>query len=399
MPEEIYLKNKNIAINTITRWDTEPYRARHYIANELRKHNKVLFIERPIHPLDLMRGKLKDFLTKRIRKIDDNFFIYRPYSIFPAIFINRLCLLANAINQILIALQIKKVLNKLNMNENVILWNFDYKASETLKYVNNKVSLHYYYDEQNPTNNPIVAKVEKQTAENADMVFCVSYLLRQKMSKLNRNTFLSYLGVDTKHKELKDKFLVDKATAEMSKIKRPIIGYAGVISDRLDFEILDSIIKHNKDWNFVFIGLVGDINNFKEGFQKFIASHENVYYLGNKKQNEFMYYVDHFDVALVPFNINHPNVKMMTAVNKMFQYLLCGCPFVVTKCEGLIELPENFYYSAETCEEYTKAIEAALKNDTPILKKQRTEFGLKCSWENRVKDISNVIEEYLYEQT
>ena len=393
------LKNEHIVINTVTRWDSEPYHARHYIANELRKHNKILFIESPTHALEIIRfiiqGDLKEIFIKRLRQIDDNFFIYRPYSIFPSLFVNKLCLLTNLINQRFIAFQITRILNKLDMGDDVILWNFNYTASKIPKYVDNKISLHYCCDEENLKENPILAEVEKQTVENVDLVFCVSHLLKQKMSKINKNTFLSYLGVDTGHKKIKDKFLADKASTEMSKIKQPIIGYSGVISDRLDFEILDNIARRNKNWNFVFIGLVGNINNFKKRFQKFVESHENVYYLGNKDPNEFMYYVDHFDVALAPFNQNLSLIKVLTACLKMFQYLLCGCPFVVTKVKGLIELPEDFYYTAETSEEYTKAIEIALKTDTPLLRKERSEFGLKSSWENRIEDISNKIEKYI----
>lgn len=392
-----------MVVNTITRWDTEPYHARHYITNELRKRNTVLFIERPTHAGEIMKlilqGNLKELFIKRFRRIDDTFFVYRPYALFPPIFVNKVCLLTNAINQKLRALQINRILTKLNMRDDIILWNFDYAAAELPHSIANKLSLHYCCDEENWKNQPLLAQAEKKTVENVDLVFCVSYLLTQKLLNYNRNTHLSFLGVDTSHITSRKDFLVNKAKTEMAEIAHPIIGYSGVISDRLDFKILENLVKDNKNWNFVFIGFVGNINNFKKKFKYFIDAYDNVHYLGNKNPTEFMYYIEHFDVALVPFRKDLVVNRVLTANNKIFQYLLCGCPFIVTTAEGLIELPEHFYYTAERTEEYGRAIAAALENDSPALRKERTEYGLNSSWGRRIEDISNKIEEYLQGDT
>jgi len=165
----------------------------------------------------------------------------------------------------------------------------------------------------------------------------------------------------------------------------PVIGYLGVITpDRVDFELLEYVIKNNQDKFFVLAGPV---------WQGFDSS-----YLNNKYKNiiftGMMYYPDKpylfskFDVCLIPHKISD-FIQSMDPI-KLYDYLAAGKPIVSTKVIGTQQF-SHLVYCAENKKEFSNMIGKALKEDSEDLKKQRIEVVQPHSWKNRFLKIEKIL--------
>ena len=78
----------------------------------------------------------------------------------------------------------------------------------------------------------------------------------------------------------------------------PIIGYFGVIDERMDMAALEALATSHPEWNIVMLGPVVKIDPGE------LPQAPNLHFLGMKDYQELPSYLAYFDVALVPFAMN-----------------------------------------------------------------------------------------------
>jgi glycosyltransferase involved in cell wall biosynthesis len=71
-----------------------------------------------------------------------------------------------------------------------------------------------------------------------------------------------------------------------------------------------------------------------------------------------------------------------------------GKPVVATKTEAM-SVFADYTYLASSDEEYVDFIEKALKEDNPLLRKERESFARSHTWENSVKEMYEHMERKL----
>ncbi len=171
-------------------------------------------------------------------------------------------------------------------------------------------------------------------------------------------------------------------------LPRPIIGYVGVMQqDRLDIELIAYTAKQHLDKSFVFIGPVWA--GLKPVIKDKLLSLPNVYFLGYKSSLEMPAYLREFDVAIMPHLVN--DFIKSTNPMKIYEYLAAGKPVVSTPAEG-IDSFKDYIYSASRPEDFSQAINKALKDNNDLLINQRRQIALNHSWQNRVSDMLNKID-------
>ena len=154
---------------------------------------------------------------------------------------------------------------------------------------------------------------------------------------------------------------------ECSKVARaagttPRIGYVGVLSKWVDYELIRELAMSRPDWKFV-IGGTPYRTELSAGF----ASMENVNLIGEVPQENLLSVLATFDVAL---GLNRRESWLDTDSMKLFNYLAAGVPVVTTRFHddldtdfgGLLEF-------GETASEFVSRIET-------ILGRRRTHAGL-----------------------
>jgi UDP-galactopyranose mutase len=135
-------------------------------------------------------------------------------------------------------------------------------------------------------------------------------------------------------------------------IPHPRLGFFGVIDERFDIELLDSLATNRPDWHFVMIGPVVKIH------PESLPKHPNIHYLGPKKYDELPAYLANWDIALLLFARNEST--RFISPTKTPEYLAAGKPVISTSIRdvvrpygelGLVQIadyPEDFIRAAET---------------------------------------------------
>jgi UDP-galactopyranose mutase len=141
---------------------------------------------------------------------------------------------------------------------------------------------------------------------------------------------------------------------DQTAIPHPRLGFFGVLDERFDIELLDSVAALRPQWQFVMIGPVVKIDPAS------LPRRANIHYLGGKPYAELPAYLSGWDVALMPFAMNEST--RFISPTKTPEYLAAGRPVVSTPIsdvispygrQGLVEI-------AATAEEFIGAAEKLL---------------------------------------
>src|SRR5262249_3763755 len=120
---------------------------------------------------------------------------------------------------------------------------------------------------------------------------------------------------------------------ELDGLTGPIIGYSGNLSDRVDIDLLDAVVRARPDWSFVF---VGSAHLDRSALR--LQQQPNAHFVGPKPYEQALALMQHFDVALIP----HVDNEMTQSMNplKAYVYVALGVPIVATPVSNLDELAE-----------------------------------------------------------
>jgi glycosyltransferase involved in cell wall biosynthesis len=283
-------------------------------------------------------------------------------------------------------LEIKKRLDL----ENLVVWSYNpfiANVEEIKKTLDAKTivfdtvddwSTHRVYKKQKN----LLKKNYQKIKDQSDIIFTVSKDLKEKLFNNENKVHWIPNGVDADHYNKPENHIPNS----MKDLKKPIIGYEGVIQERLEIELIKYLAQKNPDKSFVFVGWLW--RGLDEIINREFANLENVRFLGRKTYDELPNYIHLFDVAIIPHKINE-FTKSMNPL-KIYEYLACGKPIVSTKISGVEEF-ENFIKVAGDKEEFNKYINQALNSDNEELHKARIEEARKHTWEDRVERMLEII--------
>lgn len=144
--------------------------------------------------------------------------------------------------------------------------------------------------------------------------------------------------------------------ADQYDIPFPRMGFFGVIDERFDISLLESLAKGRPDWHFVLLGPVVKIDPAS------LPQSENIHYLGMKTYQELPAYISNWDVALILFAINEST--RFISPTKTPEYLAAGKPVVSTPIADVVKTygTKNLVHIAANAETFADAIEKALMN-------------------------------------
>ena len=169
---------------------------------------------------------------------------------------------------------------------------------------------------------------------------------------------------------------------ELKSMKRPVIGYVGNMSDRMDIDLLDDLARARPTWQFVFVGSA----HLDQSILR-LDRHANVHFVGVKPYEEAKRFIRHFDVALIP----HLDNDMTRSMNPLKAFVYCaeGVPVVSTPIANVDEL-SDLITVAKGVDGFLDAIEDAIADGrhSPDL-----ELLEPHTWERRVEHVLDIIDE------
>ncbi|MBI4090910.1 MAG: glycosyltransferase [Candidatus Komeilibacteria bacterium] len=218
--------------------------------------------------------------------------------------------------------------------------------------------------------------------QTADVIFTVAEDL-QKLFDNQPNVYWVPNGVDLAHYQTKHRLV----SRDIADLPRPIIGYIGVIQERVDLDLITYLAAKNQNKTFV---LVGPIWHDEDANR--LATIKNVHILGYKSYEEAPAYIQQFDVALIP----HRQSRFITSTNpmKLYEYLACGKPVVATKYSG-VDLLKDVVYVASDKEDFNRKLFLALEEDSEERQDARKKAVEEYSWNAIARRMLDIVSKKL----
>ncbi|MCP4685024.1 MAG: glycosyltransferase family 1 protein [bacterium] len=147
---------------------------------------------------------------------------------------------------------------------------------------------------------------------------------------------------------------VSDEPSDLKAVPRPIIGVGAKITHLLDTDLINRALASHHDKSFVLVGQMLEKKVFRE-----INKAPNFFYLGDKSYDDYMAYVQNFDVCTIPYVVGdreHGGDSI-----KFYEYLAAGKPIVSAAIEGVTDDYDNVFVAAnheEFCAMIPRALEA-----------------------------------------
>jgi UDP-galactopyranose mutase len=135
-------------------------------------------------------------------------------------------------------------------------------------------------------------------------------------------------------------------------LPRPRLGFAGVIDERLDRDVLDAVARARPDWQLVMVGPVVKIDPAT------LPRHPNIAYLGQRPYAALPAFLAGWDVGLLPFALNR--ATRFISPTKTLEYMAAGRPVVSTSITDVAEPYGDVVYLGDGPEGFLAACERAL---------------------------------------
>lgn len=215
---------------------------------------------------------------------------------------------------------------------------------------------------------------------DADLIFTVSDNLLTFFDN-QPNVYWISNGVDIKHYNQKFSLI----NRDIADIPKPIVGYIGVIQEKVDIGLIKYLARQNPKKSFV---LVGPVWNEQDKAKAELDKEDNVYFLGYKKYSEAPMYIQQFDVGIIP----HKQEAFAASTNpmKMYEYLACGKPVVASHGVGTENISEMVAIAKDK-EDWHDKINKSLTNNSKENEQSRQEFVKQYSWLNTVNKMMDLI--------
>jgi UDP-galactopyranose mutase len=184
----------------------------------------------------------------------------------------------------------------------------------------------------------------------ADIVLTGGISLYRDKAPHNANTYLFPSGVEFDHFAGKNGISMPD---DLRALPRPILGYFGVIDERMDLALLARMAEQHPEWSIVMIGPVIKID-FHE-----LPQAPNLHYPGTRSYGELPSYLAQFDVALIPFAMNEATRYL--SPTKTLEYMAAHKPIVSTPIPDVIELYGDVVRVGGSHDEFIAYVEAALR--------------------------------------
>lgn len=195
--------------------------------------------------------------------------------------------------------------------------------------------------------------LEKELMKKADVVFTGGYSLYEAKKHQHTNIHPFPSSIDYHHFAQARKATMDPP--DQVNISGRRFGFYGVIDERMDLALLDSVAALRPDWSIVLVGPVVKISEAD------LPRRNNIHYLGMKSYAELPAYLSGWDVAIMPFARNE--ATRFISPTKTPEFLAGGKPVISTSITDVIRQYSDVVHIADTAEEFVNVAENKVVTD------------------------------------
>jgi glycosyltransferase involved in cell wall biosynthesis len=234
---------------------------------------------------------------------------------------------------------------------------------------------------------PQIKMREHRLLAAADVVFTGGRKLWESKKLLNGNCHFYGCGVDVDH--------FGKARAPETKIpddiaprKKPVLGYFGVIDERIDYELLTTLAKANPDWSIAMVGPTLKVHHFPHL--------PNLHWFGKKDYADLPAYGKAFDVCLMPFALNAATEFINPT--KTLEYMATGRPVVSSAVADVVTNFGSIAKIARTHEEFISLCREAIEKPDAAAIAGGLKKAAENSWDRIVAQLEDHVTNALQEK-
>lgn len=226
---------------------------------------------------------------------------------------------------------------------------------------------------------------EKKLVNKAHVVFTGGKSLYEAKRGMHRFVYCFPSSVDQKHFE---KALNGVAVPEdIANLPKPVIGYYGVIDERIDYELIAETAKQNPQASFVMIGPLAKVED------KDLPKAPNIHYLGMRAYTDLPAYLKGFTIAMMPFAMND-STKYISPT-KTLEYMAARKPIISTPVADVVRDYSHCVDIVKDATGFTEAIKNISACNGKEWEERSDSFGQilkETSWDSTVKKMKDLIE-------
>lgn len=392
------LSGETIVMLALSRYDSLLQSTSYSIAQELAKTNRVFYVDNPFTIYDwLKRRKTADFKRRKplfsyfsnglIATGNPSLQVIISPVILSVHFLpeGKLYRQLLKVNEWIIQKRIKKVLAKEAVTNFIYINSANFHFPDLIDNFKPALKVYHCVD-------PVCTGFDKRHGlvseskllKKTDLAICTSKQLQLEKKQENSNSFFVANATDFSHigKALEDNLAVHPV---LNDIKKPVIGYIGSIERRIDYVLLEEVVKKNPDKSFVFAGPVIPVC-----VPEWFYHQPNLHLTGPLPYQDLPALIKGFDVALIPFKRDEVSRKIFPL--KLFEYLGAGKPVVSLNFNpDLKDFTKGTVVFCDHAAGFSTAIEQELSGNSPQKIKERVAVAAENTWVKRAQDISELL--------
>jgi len=270
--------------------------------------------------------------------------------------------------------------------DRIVLYLWRPKHEDVLDHVDYDAAIYHIVDEYtfSEADQPTSAR-EERLIDRVDQVIVHSPALMEKKGGSNPHTVMIPSGVDFD-------WFANPCTepGDLASIGRPRIGYCGYVKRQLDWDLIQALVARHTDWSWVFVGQISPHPELAPILAR-LNSRPNVHFLGAKSTRELATYPQHFDVCIMPYNVDGYTKYIFPL--KLHEYLASGSPAVGSPIRTLHDF-KHVIALADGVDDWSRALERALRPDenTTEARAARQAVARDHDWETLVDRVADTIE-------
>lgn len=376
------------------------WRNRHRLLSIFARSNRILYVEPRTRIRHLVRGvrkgkiRLRDFLRPRVEEVLPNLFVYHDPLFLPRIQGRGV---GPAIDR-LRASSVRRALRRLGIRRPV-LWLVRPDCHDLPGRFGESAVLYQVVDDYlaypgvSESARLRLDREERQLAGLADLVVVTSDHLLAVKRHLHENMLVVRNGVDARTLE-EGARAGGAVPPELAGARRPIYGYIGGITEKLDLALLETLAGQGDGT----VALVGSVNvHGAEAIDRLarLRASPHVVLTGRQDASRVPDYVRAFDVCLVPYRLG----DQARAIDplKLYEYLAFGKPTVSVAIPSVARFGDVLKV-AQDHDEFLRLAREASRESDPALAERRRRLARENSWEHRAEAISAALEPILRAQ-
>jgi glycosyltransferase involved in cell wall biosynthesis len=301
----------------------------------------------------------------------------------------------NAVNAAIIRRWLGRSVRKLGFQD-VIFWNLEPGLPNLARGVKPALSVFHCVDDFSAIpywwhNKGNQMALEEQCCKESDVVICTGRKLVESRRKFNENIHFVPEAADVA--AFMAASAPDTAMPEaMAKLPGKVIGYVGVIDFRLDTELIEFMAVQRPSWSFALVGpMKGDTQDMSR-----LQALPNVYFLGRQKLDDVPAFVKGMDVCLIPYVLSDYTNHIFPL--KLYEYMAAGKPIVASAMYEMLAYEGEEMALGRSPEDFLAKVDAAIAEDSPARIAGRQAAAAHQSWDDRLDEVSAILEPLLQER-